>query len=73
MYKTWVASAADEATVARGLEAHLNEFADEVISVCYSVAQEHHVLAVYRPIEPTFAAQSEAVAVAENIIDHAQG
>jgi hypothetical protein len=71
MYKTWVSTAADEDTVARGLEAHLNEFAEEVISVSYSVAQKHHVLAVYRPIEPGFAEQHEiAVSVAEHIIDH---
>jgi len=70
MYKTWTASADDGESVARGLEAHLNEFAEEVVSVCYAVAGQHHVLAVYRPLEPTIRGQEEAaVAVAEQIID----
>ncbi|MBV9279137.1 MAG: hypothetical protein JOZ41_03560 [Chloroflexi bacterium] len=73
MYKTWCASAEDPETLARVLEAHLNEFADEVVSVSYSVDRHHHVLAVYRPVEPgELGSQQAAVTVAERIIDHAQ-
>jgi hypothetical protein len=70
MFKTWTTSAADAETAARDLEAHLNEFAEEVISVAYAVERGHHVLAVYREIEPM--ADGAVVAVAEQIIDHAQ-
>lgn len=72
MYKTWTAVGDDGDTVARDLEAHLNEFADEVVSVCYAVTGQHHVLAVYRAIEPVGeAAHEAAVSVAESIIDRA--
>jgi hypothetical protein len=70
MFKTWTSSALDAETVARDLEAHLNEFAEEVVSVAYAVDSGHHVLAVYREIEPL--ADVAVVAVAEQIIDHAQ-
>lgn len=73
MYKTWTTSAGDAEAVARGLEAHLNEYADEVVSVCYAVTDRHHVLAVYRPVEPAGHGREEAaVAVAEQIIDRTQ-
>ncbi len=73
MYKTWTASHDDAETVARDLEVHLNEYAEEVISVAYSVDHRHHVLAVYRAIGPATEAQHEAaVSVAEQILDDAQ-
>ena len=73
MYKAWSASADDGGTLARGLEAHLNEFAHEVVSVSYSVDTHHHVLAVYRPVGITTALADEAaVTVAEQILDHAE-
>lgn len=73
MYRSWVFSADDGETVARHLEAHLNEFADEVVSVSYAVTKRHHVLAVYRAIETALGdAAGEAVSVAEQIIDEVQ-
>ncbi len=73
MYKAWSASAQDVGTLARGLEAHLNEFAYEVVSVSYAIDKHHHVLAVYRPLEPDIGDSHEvAVSVAEQIIDSAQ-
>ncbi len=73
MYKTWTSSHDDAETVARDLEVHLNEYAEEVISVAYSVDDRHHVLAVYRAIGPATEAQHEAaVSVAEQILDDAQ-
>jgi hypothetical protein len=71
VYRAWTASAGDGEALARVLEAHLNEFAEEVLSVSYAVTEEHHVLAVYRPIEPR-GDSLEAVAVAEHIVDEAQ-
>lgn len=74
MFKAWTSSAQDGESLARHLEAHLNEHAHEVLSVSYAVAREHHVLAVYRPIEPMDPEQTEAaVSAAETIIDQAQG
>jgi hypothetical protein len=73
VYKTWAFSAQDGETVARNLEAHLNEYASEVVSVSYAVAAEHHVLAVYRVIDVPDAVGAEyAVTAAEHIIDQAQ-
>lgn len=71
MYRTWTGSADDPETVARALEAHLNEFADVVISVAYAVDAGHHVLAVYTEIDAGGDRVEEAaVAVAEQIIDN---
>jgi hypothetical protein len=73
MYRTWVFSAPDAESLARNLEIHINEFADEVVSVSYSVHTDHHVLVVYRAIETTSRERQEAaVSVAEHIIDEAQ-
>jgi hypothetical protein len=73
MYKTWAFSAQDGETVARNLEAHLNEHASEIISVSYAVAKKHHVLVVYRVIEVSDTVGAEyAVSAAEHIIDQAQ-
>jgi hypothetical protein len=72
VYRTWTASAEDAETLARALEIHLNEFAEDVLSVSYAVNEAHHVLVVYTPIEPIALAEDEAaVAVAEQIIDSA--
>lgn len=69
-YETWTSSDGDPQSLARALEAHLNEFAERVISVCYAVAGQHYVLAVYEPVEPAVAGGEEvAVIVAEQIID----
>lgn len=73
MYRTWTGSASDAATVARALEAHLNEYASDVVSIAYSVEKEHYVLAVYRQLEASAEAGVEAaVAVAQHIIDETQ-
>lgn len=73
MFKTWTASAGDGESLSRELEVHLNEFADEVISVAYAVSDRHHVLAVYRPVELSIEDRQEvAVSVAEHIIEGAQ-
>lgn len=69
MYRTWTASGSDAQSVARELEAHLNEYADSVVSISYAVDGEHHVLVVYTPIEMTAITEESAVAVAEHIID----
>jgi hypothetical protein len=70
MYRTWTASADDADTLARELEVHLNEYAEEVVSICYAVSGAHHVLLVYREIEVrTIAVEEAAVAEAEHIID----
>lgn len=70
MYVTWSHSAEDGDALARALEAHLNEFADEVISVSYAIDRAHHVLVVYRGIESV--ADAQVVAVAEQIVDSVQ-
>jgi hypothetical protein len=66
MYKTWTASRDDGRVLARELEAHLNEFAAEVVSVSYAVSKSHYVLAVYRPVDSQ---EEAAVTLAEQIID----
>ncbi|GAC1473096.1 MAG: hypothetical protein PVSMB7_26600 [Chloroflexota bacterium] len=71
MFRTWTTSADDAETVSRALEVHLNEFADEVVSVSYSVDGAYHVLAVYRGIEHVVE-NAEAVTVAERILEGAQ-
>jgi hypothetical protein len=70
MYKTWVSSG-EIVTLARELEAHLNEFAAEVVSVSYAVTDSHHVLAVYKLVEPSTSGQEVAVSAAEQIIEEA--
>lgn len=73
MYRTWVFSADEAEFLARSLEIHINEFADEIVSVSYSVDSRHHVLLVYREIDTTNVERAEAaVSVAEHIIDEAQ-
>ena len=73
MYKTWTASSRESGALSRDLEAHLNEFADEVISVAYAVADQHYVLAVYKQVEMWAEDRQEiAVAEAEHIIEGAQ-
>jgi hypothetical protein len=73
MFKTWTASSSDVESLSRELEVHLNEFADEVISVAYAVTDRHYVLAVYRAVELSIEDRQEvAVSVAEHIIEGAQ-
>jgi hypothetical protein len=74
MYRTWTASADDAVTLARELEIHLNEYAEAVLSVSYSVDTAHHVLVVYTPIDPSeLAAQRAVFAEVEQLIDSAPG
>lgn len=73
MYTAWTTSADNPDALARSVEAHLNEFAGEVISVSYAVHAQHHALVVYRAIEITEESVEEAIAVAEHIIDGAHG
>lgn len=70
MFKSWYGSAGEMEILARQLEAHLNEFAEEVISVSYAVSGSHYVLAVYRELDVS-SEQEQAVSVAEQIIDDA--
>jgi hypothetical protein len=72
MFRTWTGAAEDGESLARLLEAHLNEYAEVVISVGYTVSDQHYALAVYTPVD-TAATEGEeaAVAVAEQIIDGA--
>ena len=75
MFKTWSASGEDGETLARDLEAHLNEYAEELLGVGYAVGQRHYALAVYRPLGAAEPDEAAAVTVATQIIDraHAQG
>lgn len=75
MFKAWTADDADPEVLARLVEGYLNEHADLMISVSYSVsAGRHHVLAVYKPIETTADDSLEAaVSLAEEIAEEAQG
>lgn len=69
-YQTWTACDRDAEALARALEAHLNEFAERVISVAYAVTDQHYVLAVYEPVDTVLTDEEEAaVTVAEQIID----
>ncbi len=73
VFKTWTASDHDPEQLARTLEAHLSEFAQEVISVGYAVSDRHFVLVVYRPLEADHDHRLEAaVSVAEEIVEQAQ-
>lgn len=74
MFKTWSASDDDAEALARLVEGHLNEHAEFIESVSYSVSGgRHHVLAVYRPLEALGEEQAEAaVSVAEDIVEQAQ-
>ncbi|GAC1403354.1 MAG: hypothetical protein NVSMB52_17360 [Chloroflexota bacterium] len=73
MYKTWTFSADNSDVLARALEAHLNEFAQEVVDVSYAISDRHYVLATYiEIILPGAPAEGGAVAVAEQILDEAQ-
>lgn len=70
MFKTWCASADQLETLARDLEAHLNEYADEVVAVSYAIGDAHAILAVYKPVEPgALVGEAEAVVAAEEIIE----
>ena len=73
MFKTWTASDEDPEALARAVEGHLNEFAEEVISVSYGIGGRHFVMVGYRKVE---AAQNDrqeaAVSVAEEIVEQAQ-
>ncbi len=74
MFKTWAASSREIESLTRDLEAHLNEFADEVVSVAYAVTDRHHVLALYKQVEPSIDDRQEvAVTEAEHIIERVQG
>lgn len=69
-FQTWTSSNTDAGTLGRELEAHLNEFAERVISVAYAVTDAHYVFALYEPVQPAGDASEEAaVTVAEQIID----
>lgn len=69
-FETWTSCSGDAESLARALEAHLNEFAERVISVAYAVTDTHFVLAVYEPVDSaSTAAEEAAVTVAEQIID----
>lgn len=73
MFKTWASSSSEIESLTRDLEAHLNEFADEVISVAYAVTDRHFVLAVYRRVELSIEDRQEvAISEAEHIIEGLQ-
>lgn len=73
MFKTWTASDDDPQALARALEGHLNEFAEEVVSVGYAVAGKHFVMVVYREVEPAQNERQEAaVSLAQDIVEQAQ-
>lgn len=70
MYRAWTASAEQAEDLSRAVEVHLNEFADEIISVAYAVYDGHHALVVYRPIEvDTTDLAAEAVASAGALLE----
>ncbi|HEY8685808.1 MAG TPA: hypothetical protein VIO57_09395 [Chloroflexota bacterium] len=74
MFKTWTASSREIESLTRDMEAHLNEFADEVVSVGYAVTDRHHVLALYKSVELSSDDRQEvAVTEAEHIIEGALG
>ncbi|HEX8917744.1 MAG TPA: hypothetical protein VF898_04535 [Chloroflexota bacterium] len=70
MFKVWQGSAGNAETLARDLEAHLNEYADEVMSVSYAIAGNHFAIAVYRELDIS-AGHAVAISAAEQIIDDA--
>ncbi|MCC7363016.1 MAG: hypothetical protein IT303_01490 [Dehalococcoidia bacterium] len=53
MFAAWTAEARDGQSLERLIEAHLNEFAETVVSVSYHVSESgvHRALAVYIEIE----------------------
>lgn len=74
MYRAWTASADDPEELARAVEVHLNEFAEEIISVAYAVDRNHHVFVVYRPIEVEVAeAAAEVLATADALLEEQRG
>jgi hypothetical protein len=74
MFKTWTASSREIESLTRDMEAHLNEFAGEVVSVAYAVTDRHHVLALYKSVELSSDDRQEvAVTEAEHIIEGALG
>mgnify|MGYP007001847817 CR=1 FL=1 len=75
MFKTWTATDDDLDTMARAVEGHLNEFAEEVVSVSYAIAEaKHHVLVVHRPVNLDLndEAMEAVLTVAEEIVEQAQ-
>ena len=73
MFKAWSGSAGNAEALARSLEAHLNEFAEQVISVGYAISGGHHALVVYRTIDISESEPTQtAVEVAESILDDAR-
>lgn len=74
MFLTYTNSDTDAVTLARNLAAHLNEFAERVISVSYSVSEgQHYVLAVYEEVTASDDGRMEAaVSLAEDIVEQAQ-
>jgi hypothetical protein len=74
MFKTWTDSNDELESLAQSLEGHLNEYADEVISVGYAVSEgRHFVIAVYRAVEANGDRRMEAaVDLAEDILEEAQ-
>ena len=73
MFKAWAHSDVDRDSLVKELEHHLNEHAEEVISVSFAVSGGFHVLAVYREVESGLEGAAEAaVDVAEEIIEQAQ-
>ena len=71
MFRAYTATAASAELLARQLEAHLNEYASEVVSVSYSVeAQVHRVLAVYVELETGDVAEA-ALAAVEEVLEEA--
>ena len=74
MFRTWTASDDDPEALARVVEGRLNEYAEVIHSVSYSVsAGRHYVMAVYTEID--FATGDEqleaAVSLAEEIVEGA--
>jgi hypothetical protein len=68
MYRAWTASADSPEELSRAVEVHLNEFAEEIISVGYAVDRGHHALVVYRPIDVE-ASAAAAVATADALLE----
>lgn len=73
MYKVRTVAANDADGLARAVEAHINEYAEDVISVSYAIERQHIALLVYRPVNlASEAPVEEAVNVAEHILDEYQ-
>jgi hypothetical protein len=70
MFKAWHAAAPDGQSLARLVEAHLNEHASEVVSVSYVITDQHYALTVYRPLDgATDDMHAAAVEMAEHILE----